>query len=147
MKTIIFDLDGTLVDLGPLQKSKSGLPIKYATETMLKKLSGQYRLGIITGSSKRELIYVFESLNWDKFFDRRLIITKADKKSGKAFKAMKKKIKENIVFIGDSVSDQIGTSAAGLSCVLVKKGKNMLEQRRNLALAVNKSKKMLSARA
>ena len=117
MKTLIFDLDGTLVNLKPNL-------VCVADVDYLADLRKKYDFALVTGSPKVEVTTALEKCGLTGLFHERNIITHDDirdsKASGAPFFEIKKRLKSNMVMIGDSDGDEIGTSKAGIPFVRVE---------------------------
>lgn len=117
--TIIFDLEGTLVDVaGPM------LGQVFVEENDLAELVDDYRIGIVTGATRRELTHVLKSTFLGDYFKVEYTITKDEclgpKASGKPFqRLLEKGIPRPVVIIGDSDGDRLGAAATNVPFVLV----------------------------
>lgn len=133
MKTLIFDLDGTLVQLKPIL-------VCFADLEQLSKLRKQYNFALVTGSTKAEVGLALKQTKLKKLFDNAYIVTfedtKSDKASGLPFLEIKKRITGPAVMIGDSVGDEVGSQKAGIPFVRVIATINESEQKRNLQTAI-----------
>lgn len=116
MKTLIFDLDGTLVTLSPTLTC-------IADVARLRELRTRYAFALVTGSSKEEVRVALETFDLVSLFDPHLIITAddvaGDKASGAPFFEIRKRIIGDCIMIGDSSGDEIGSNKAGISFVKV----------------------------
>lgn len=142
MKTIILDLDGTLVDLASKNKRS------FVTPNQLEILARSYRIGLITGSTKQETFYILKKLELLSYFDSHLIVvfedTKSLKETGKPFFEMKRRLGDvPVVFIGDSINDEIGSRKAGIQFIRVQKANIFSDQRKNLRDAIHEAINLL----
>ncbi len=113
MKTIFFDLDGTLTEL----KESPKLRLLIGAD-IIERLSSQYQLGLITASKTEETLFALRILGIQKYFQPALIFT-ADtcpypKKNGRPFILAKQRASEVVAMIGDSESDRIGSKKANI---------------------------------
>lgn len=132
MKTIIFDLDGTVVDLS------QGLC--FADVKQLRKLCRKYRLALVTGASRKETLEALRRFGLDNFFQAEFIITKdevsASKATGAPFRKIKKILNGPAIFIGDSKNDICGCRKARLPSILAQKSRNTKLQKANFRKAL-----------
>lgn len=117
--TIIFDLEGTLVDVGGESLSQV-----FITEDMLDDLAKEYNLAIVTGASRAQLEYVLRSTFLNRYFVEKNTVTKdevpAKKETGEPFDVLiQMDLQKPMVVIGDSEGDQLGAKATNLPFVQV----------------------------
>lgn len=116
MKTIIFDFDGTIVDL----RSKKAL-VSRADLIDLKK---DYKLALVTGSPQWEVDEVFGDLDWEGIFE--IAICKdnkgSDKSTGLPFIKILQETGGPAVVIGDGDSDREGAKVANIDFIRVEEG-------------------------
>lgn len=147
MKTIIFDLDGTLIDLASPRRIAKQLygasPKCFADIRQLKNLCQKYRFALVTGASRTETLGALRRFGLDNFFQAEFIITKDEvsalKATGAPFRKIKKIIDGPAIFIGDSQGDLLGSNKAGLSYILVKKGQDIKQQKINFKMALSRA--------
>jgi len=136
MKTIIFDIDGTLTNMKPIEKlslsdkafygllKKEQLPIpkKYPLVNWIIKNKNKYRFIYATGGKKIETEYVLKKLNILNYFDLKNSMSKTNcsfsKKTGVPFKKIKSKF-DDCILITDSKNDCLGAKIAGIPFILV----------------------------
>ncbi len=129
MKTIIFDLDGTLVDLIPSTTTKEPEVRPRTSRQQLESLRKRYSFALVTGSCRQEALYTLDQMAWTDLFDQNLIICAddipAEKKTGIPFSTIKQ-CTDVFCVIGDSeIHDLGGARRAGLKCILVKTKKEL----------------------
>ena len=117
--TIIFDLEGTLVDVGGELLSKV-----FITEKELKQLATGYKLSVVTGATRGQLEYVLNTTFLGLYFDMYNTVSKDEcseaKAGGKPFKLLlDKEFPTPVVIIGDSDGDRLGAKALGVAFVRV----------------------------
>lgn len=120
MKTLIFDLDGTLCELmTPLECSSI-----FVSREMLETLPG-IRVALVTGGTREETEFVLSKAGVCDLFTDDLILTREDpfgeKKTGEPFLELLRRVGGEAVVIGDSEADILGAEQAGLTCILVRK--------------------------
>ena len=134
VKTIIFDLDGTLVQLKPEFQS-------FVDKEKLIKLSRDYELAIITGATRTETKSALKRAGINMFFNERFIVTSDDvsasKSTGESFRELLRRIRGNVIMIGDSDSDETGASVAGIPFIRVNTTTTVLKQKANLSRAIS----------
>lgn len=136
MKTIIFDIDGTLTDMQPIEKlalsdeafykllrrDKLPVPKKYPLIDWIIKNKNNYKFVYATGGKKSETEYALEKLKILKYFDLENSISKTNcrfaKNTGIPFRKIKSKFNDCIV-ITDSESDCRGATIAEIPFRLV----------------------------
>lgn len=116
---IIFDLEGTLVDVGG--ESLSRVFIK---ENELKQIAIEYGLSIVTGATRAQLEYVLSNTFLGAYFDVSNTISKDEcseaKATGKPFQTLLDRgFYAPIVIIGDSEGDKLGADALDVGFVKV----------------------------
>jgi histidinol-phosphate aminotransferase len=89
---------------------------------LLKKLSKQYKLAIVTGRPKIEAEYALKINNTKKYFQ--VIITKEDVKQEKPdpegiIKALKLLKIENAVYFGDTINDKIASEKSKVKYIMI----------------------------
>jgi phosphoglycolate phosphatase-like HAD superfamily hydrolase len=117
--TIIFDLEGTLVDVGGKSFSKV-----FVEESELKHLETEYALGIVTGATRAQLEYVLQKTFLNKYFSTQNTVTKDEcleaKATGKPFQTLLDRgYSRPVVIIGDSEGDELGARALNVGFVRV----------------------------
>lgn len=121
--TIIFDLEGTLVNVG-------GEPLSrvFIEEKELKQLATEYELSIVTGATRVQLEYVLSSTFLGAYFDANNTISKdecsEDKATGKPFQTLLDRgFSTPVVIIGDSEGDRLGSEILMVPFVDIKTAK------------------------
>ena len=115
---IIFDLDGTLVDL---TNNKIIVDL-----SILDKIKKKYKLGIVTNATKKEISSLLIDLGLvPKYFKSQFVITRDNVKLGKpnpqgVILCKKQMDIENPIFFGDSYKDLITAKNAGITFFLIK---------------------------
>ncbi len=117
--TIIFDLEGTLVDIGGESLSKV-----FVEENELEQLKTEYELGIVTGATRAQLEYVLEKTFLKKYFNTQNTVSKDEclevKATGKPFQILLDRgYSRPVVIIGDSEGDQLGAEVLNVGFVRV----------------------------
>ncbi len=141
MKTIIFDLDGTLVDLARFKC--------FVRATELMSLRKKYRLALVTGASRKETLSALRQFRLDNLFgkDKKFVITKdevpASKKTGAPFRKIMSMLCGPAIFIGDSQNDALGCARADLPCILIKRSQSVGQQKINFKKALLKALRKL----
>jgi len=117
MKTIAFDLDGTLVNLKPVLTC-------IADMSALKALRSKYNFALVSGSSRAEVEWALQETGLAPLFDTAYVVSKDDaqgnKASGEPFRELQRRVEGQVVMIGDSDSDEAGTTVAEIPFVRVK---------------------------
>lgn len=118
-KVIIFDLEGTLVDLGG-----SAFSIIFIKEATLVMLVEEYELAIVTGASREQLEYVLDNSFLGTYFKRENTVTKDEvpepKKTGLPFQYfLQRKSPQKSVILGDSEGDRLGSEVLGIPFVQI----------------------------
>ncbi len=141
MKTLIFDLDGTLVRLQPSL-------VCIVDKTLLDGLRTQYNLALISGGTKEEVFTALNTTGLREYFDDGNIVTFDDthqeKATGEPFREIKRRLDGDMVMIGDSDGDESGARAAGMLCVRVPLCRTMEEQKMALVAAIDLAVKQLA---
>jgi phosphoglycolate phosphatase-like HAD superfamily hydrolase len=141
MKTIIFDLDGTLVRLQPAI-------ISIADIETLKILSQKYNLALVSGSPNEEIKTALTQTGLSAFLESDYIVGKedstGDKASGIPFENMKSRLTGTYVMIGDSPSDEEGCRVARIPFVKVNTCSTIQEQKEELARAITEAVRLLA---
>ncbi len=136
MKTLIFDLDGTLVQLKPTL-------ICLANKKKLAALRTKYNFALASGSPRDEVVWALAETGLETLFDWRYVVTVEDtnsqKASGKPFQEIKKRLSGKMVMIGDSDADEKGAKIAGLPFIRVASGTETEKQRTALTIAINEA--------
>lgn len=117
--TIIFDLEGTLVDVGGESLSKV-----FVEERELEQLETEYELGIVTGATRVQLEYVLQKTFLNKYFSTQNTVSKDEcievKATGKPFQTLLDRgFSRPVVIIGDSEGDQLGAEVLNVGFVRV----------------------------
>ena len=140
MKTIIFDLDGTLVRLAPTLAC-------IAEKTQLAELRKEYNFALVTGSPRAELEDVLKTCELREFFDDGAIVTceevGSDKSSGVPFEKIRERITGACVMIGDSDSDEVGSGKTGIPFVKVGTMQTLDAQKLELVAAIQEARNTL----
>lgn len=124
--TIIFDLEGTLVDVGGESLSEV-----FIEERELKQLETEYELGIVTGATRVQLEYVLQKTFLNKYFNTQNTISKNEcfeaKATGKPFQILLDRgYSRPAVIIGDSEGDKLGAKVIGVGFVRVDTSELMI---------------------
>jgi phosphoglycolate phosphatase-like HAD superfamily hydrolase len=124
--TIIFDLEGTLVDIGGESLSKV-----FVEEKELEQLETDYELGIVTGATRKQLEYVLQKTFLTKYFNTQNTVSKDEcleaKATGKPFQTLLDRgFSKPIVIIGDSEGDKLGAKVIGVGFVRVDTSELMI---------------------
>lgn len=120
-KYIFFDFTGTLVKMRPAKL--------LADKLLLKKLTGKYRLGIITGAKRTETINILKKLDILKIFQ--VVITASDnvvrKPDPRLFPSL-----PIYGYIGDAKKDSVFAKNAGITFFRINKKYNINQIIKNL---------------
>jgi phosphoglycolate phosphatase-like HAD superfamily hydrolase len=140
--TIIFDLEGTLVDIGGESFSRV-----FVKENELKQIAVEYELGIVTGATRAQLEYILSNTFLGAYFDVNNTISKDEcseaKATGKPFQTLLDRgFCAPIVIIGDSKGDELGADA--LNVGFVKVDTSTLIATDNFSQYLNEAKKSLA---
>ncbi len=124
--TIIFDLEGTLVDVGGESLSQV-----FVDEKELEQLETEYKLGIVTGATRTQLEYVFQKTFLAKYFNTHNTVSKDEcsetKATGKPFQTLLDRgFSKPIVIIGDSEGDKLGAKVIDVGFVRVDTSELMI---------------------
>ncbi len=142
MKTLIFDLDGTLVRLG------SSL-ICFADADQLTLLRQKYNFALVSGSTGSEIERALKETGLRALFDDTYIIaaedTEGSKSSGEPFREIQKRLQGNMVMIGDSTADEQGCEISGLNFIRVQNQASTQEQKEELGSAINQALRLLNS--
>ncbi len=140
MKTIVFDLDGTLVRLQPTTALIADLP-------QLTQLRETFNFALVTGSSRAETEKALNETGLSALLDRQYTVTADDvngtKSSGLPFQEIKKRLQGPMIMIGDSESDEIGCGKVGIPFVKVPAIAAITDQKNAFSEAVRSAVKML----
>lgn len=140
MKTLIFDLDGTLVQLKPQL-------VCFADINQLTTLRKQYNFALVSGSPKAEVEWALKETGLKKLFDGTYIValedTNSEKASGKPFQEIQKRLQGSMVMIGDSASDEAGSKIAGLPFIRVKPYATFTKQQQALQGAIRQAEAII----
>lgn len=131
MKTIIFDIDGTLTNMWPLEHGSGGnLPVllAYPLVGFIKENHAKYRFLYATGGNDKDTKCALEQLGILEYFDLGYSFARDtsefSKSTGIPFKKQIEKFPD-AVLITDSLSDVLGAEKVGLASVLVNQGGQM----------------------
>jgi phosphoglycolate phosphatase-like HAD superfamily hydrolase len=118
--TIIFDLEGTLVDVGSIDVANV-----FISRETLEDLHKKYLLAIVTGANRDELTYVLKYTYLGAFFDEAYTMTSSEvpekKETGVPFEALlRKELPRPMVALGDSLGDRLGCEKNGIPFVSVR---------------------------
>jgi len=124
--TIIFDLEGTLVDVGGESLSQV-----FVDEKELEQLETEYKLGIVTGATRTQLEYVLQETFLAKYFNTQNTVSKDEcletKATGKPFQTLLDRgFSKPIVIIGDSEGDKLGAKVIDVGFVRVDTSELMI---------------------
>lgn len=127
MKTIIFDIDGTLTEMRPLENrlvtQRTFKPVQYPLVEWIKKNKDKYSYVYATGGQRSETECALKKLGIIHYFDLKNSISKTNcrfsKKTGIPFKKILKKYPNSMV-ITDTQADCLGARKAGIQSVLIK---------------------------
>lgn len=124
--TIIFDLEGTLVDRGSEHFSQI-----FISEQQLCALAREYHLALVTGASRADLNFVLQGTYLGNYFDYQNSVSRDDtatgKETGAPFQRIVDRMARPAVVIGDSVIDATGAAACGIPFVMVDTARLMLD--------------------
>ena len=143
MKTIIFDLDGTLCELrDPLASS-----IVFLSRAMIEVVTDT-QFALVTGGTREEVEFVLKKAGVEDLFFKDLILTREDpfgeKKTGKPFREILRRVKGRAIVIGDSESDRLGSERAGLRCIFLAQEQSLTRRIISLEKAIKQAKNYLS---
>lgn len=118
--SVIFDLEGTLVDVGGERVSQV-----FIDESLLARLSEEHTLAIVTGATRTGLEYVLRNTYLGQYFKGENTITRDEcatpKATGVPFqRLLDSGVAKPAVVIGDSDGDRDGSAAAGVPFVRVQ---------------------------
>ena len=118
--TIIFDLEGTLVDSGGKAMRRV-----FIDEGQLQQLAKEYELAIVTGALRQDLAYVLAHTFLGGYIFIEKTVTKDDccepKATGKPFqKLLERGFTQPVVIIGDSEGDRLGAEVLSIPFVHVE---------------------------
>lgn len=141
MKNLIFDLDGTLVQLTPAL-------VLVADVEELRSLKERYTFALVSGSPREEILYALKETGLAPLFSEALIVAKedasGDKASGLPFLEMRKRISGAMIMIGDSAGDEQGSAKADIPFVRVPVEDSLEKQKAALAAAIARAVALLS---
>lgn len=139
MQTIVFDLDGTLLRLRPES-------VLIADIKRLQALQSNYRLAIVSGGTREEVLQALEETDLRRFFADKHIVTFEDtnqeKSSGEPFREILRRLPRPMVMIGDSDGDEIGTRIAEIPFVRVETYQAVQAQKAALERAIQMAVKL-----
>ncbi len=142
MKTLIFDLEGTLVQLAPTL-------VCFADITELTLLRKHYNFALVTGSTRIEVEWALAHTNLAPLFNSAYIVsvedTQSEKASGKPFQEIQQRLKGSMVMIGDSTGDETGSALANLPFVRITAFPTPEEQRQELRDAIREAEALLKS--
>lgn len=136
MKTLVFDLDGTLVYLAPTL-------VCIADVQYLQTLTDTYQLALVSGSPREEVEYALTTTGMDALFPKSLRVckedTNGDKASGEPFQEIQSRLQGSMIMIGDSNGDESGTTRAGMAFVRVPSCTSLTDQKEALTQAITEA--------
>jgi phosphoglycolate phosphatase-like HAD superfamily hydrolase len=138
MITIIFDLDGTLTDMRPLEdpRLRSANPnptlTPYPAVEFIKSNADKYVFVFATGGVLADATYLLKQFGILDLFDLDHCVS-ADrglepKSTGAPFKWIARNFVDCVV-VGDSDSDRMGAEQAGLPCIVLASGEALTDQK------------------
>ena len=118
-KTIIFDLEGTLVDVAGESISRV-----FIEEADLKQLLVGYEVGIVTGATRAQLEFVLANTFLGAYFNGNNTVSIDEcseaKATGKPFQILLDRgFAVPVVIVGDSEGDKLGAESLGVDFVNV----------------------------
>lgn len=143
MKTLIFDIDGTLTDMRPLEDPRLRLAnpnptlLAYPAAQFITDNAKTYHYVFATGGTLADTTYVLRQLGLVQIFDMTNSIA-ADsglppKSTGEPYKQIAAQFPDSIV-IGDSETDRAGAKLAGLPCVILAPNETLTDQKLRAAV-------------
>lgn len=141
MKTIIFDLDGTLVLLSPILTL-------IADPDALQTLRERYTFALVSGSTRAEITNALKETGLAPLFNEALIVSKEDttggKASGEPFQEMQNRLTGTFVMLGDSDGDEAGTKIIAMPFVRVRSYSSLDEQKASFTRALEDAVTLLN---
>lgn len=127
MKTIIFDIDGTLTDMSPVEGSllwRKELPNLKQYPLVKWIINNRYKFRFIyaTGGKKNETLYALKNLGIIRYFDLKNSMDKTNCKFHKITGIPLKKIKDkfpNCILVTDGKKDCIGAKKVGMEFIRI----------------------------
>ena len=143
MLTIIFDIDGTLTDMRPLEdpalRAKNPNPtlIAYPAVKFIKDNPIAYNFVFVTGGSLADTTYVLQQFAILDLFDLKNSVS-ADsnlppKTTGEPFRQIAQIFPECVI-VGDSNNDKTGAFQAGIACLILGSGEVLTDQKLRIAI-------------